>query len=213
MAQNKKKVLFATTNSAKVQRLKNFIKDIDVDILSFKDLDYTIVEPSEDAENGVEIAKLKAKHYFDHLKEKVPVITQDDTFFLEGVSEEDNPGIDTKSPVIKKFGVFNDENSVRYYSELAAKYGGEIPFQFRYGHALCDGTHLEGKSSTLSGVLVADHKKTWTPNYPLNAVMRVLVHGEWKYYEDLTPEEQAEADHELGASVSYLLKKYIISSN
>jgi hypothetical protein len=179
------------------------------EILSFKDLDYTIPKPIENALDAVEIAKLKAKYYWENLKVKMPIITQDDTFFLENVSDKDNPGIDTKVPVIKRFGIFNDENSVKYYIELAKKYGGEIPFKFKYGHALADENVLEGRASSLPGILVSTPKLPIIQNYPLNSLIKIKVNEVWKYYGDLTEDERLQSEHELAESVTYLIKKYI----
>ncbi|MDE2101246.1 MAG: hypothetical protein KGL39_28630 [Patescibacteria group bacterium] len=199
------KILFATTNLAKVSRVKNLLDREDIDLLSLRDLPYSMPEPIEEAKNGVKIAELKAKHYWDNLEDKLRVLTQDDTLFLSGVSVEDNPGASIKNAVIKSFGVFNDENCVKYYAKLAAKYGGEIPLQFRYGHALYDGVIMKSSPSSLDGVLVADAKDTWTPNYPLNAVMKVNIGGVMKYYEDLTDEERVVADSNLSKSIHKLL--------
>jgi hypothetical protein len=199
------KILFATTNPAKVSRIKNLLDKGDIELLSLRNLPYSIPEPIESAEDGIKIAELKAKYYWDNLEDKLCVLTQDDTLFLSGVSAEDNPGASIKDAVIKSFGVFNDENCVKYYANLAAKYGGEIPLQFKYGHALYDGVVMKSSPSSLDGVLVADAKDTWTPNYPLNAVMKVNIGGVMKYYEDLTDEEKVAADINLSKSIHKLL--------
>ena len=54
-------IIFATTNKAKVQGLKDLTTDIPVTWMSFTDLDYTISEPEETGNDGAENAEIKAK--------------------------------------------------------------------------------------------------------------------------------------------------------
>lgn len=114
-----KKVLFATTNNNKISRLKNFLKDIEIEIISLSDLTYQINEVKETGETPVEIAINKAKYYYDNLKEKMPVITQDDTIEFLGVTELTSPRLTIKNLVIETFGEFNDDFAFKYYTNLA----------------------------------------------------------------------------------------------
>jgi inosine/xanthosine triphosphate pyrophosphatase family protein len=103
-----KKVLFATTNKNKIVRLKNFLRDTDLEIISLSDLNYKIDEPEEIGKNPIEIAQNKASYYWENLVDKVPVIAQDDTIEFLGVPELKSPRLSIKSPVIKMYGEFND---------------------------------------------------------------------------------------------------------
>ena len=107
------KILFASTNSNKFDRIKKFMNRDDIEWLSLTDLKLEIPEPEETGESGVENAEIKAKYYFEHLDEKIPVLTQDDTIDLSGVRGEENPGASIKEPVIKKYGEFNENNAYK----------------------------------------------------------------------------------------------------
>jgi len=147
-------VLFATTNKNKVNRIKKLINKNNINLISLADLDYQIDEPEENGKDGVENAIIKAKYYFEKLKVKIPVLTQDDTLFLSGVSEEDNPKKDIKLPVVKKYGQFTDEFAYQYYSNLVRKYNPKYLYmEFKYGHAICGENFLEGSESSLPGLL------------------------------------------------------------
>lgn len=200
-------ILFASTNQNKVNRIRKLIKDdIDINLISLSDLDYKIEEPEENGKDGIENSIIKARHYFDKLKIKVPVLTQDDTLFLSGVSEEDNPGKDIKLPVIKKYGQFTDDYAYQYYSDLVKKYNKEyLDFEFRYGHAICYNNFLEGSPSVLPGRLYAQINSTKTPGYFISDIMKVRINNDWEYYANLSDEELINQDKDIKRSINNLL--------
>lgn len=201
-----KKILFATTNKQKVRRL-SFLTP--VKLLSLSDLPYEIIAPKEVGEDALDIAILKARYYWKSLKEKIPVITQDDTLKLE-VSPEDDPGNSIKEPVVKRYGEFNDTNAIKYYSDLSKKYGGTIPMYFEYGHAIClsDGEEMiKARKSKLAGQLVVEpHENETTKGYFLAALMQVKIDGKWKYYSELNEMELISCDSGIAESLAKILK-------
>lgn len=159
-------ILIATTNQNKVDRIKRLFKKNSFNFLSLSDLNYEIKDPEENGKDGVENALIKAKYYFNKLKVKIPVLTQDDTLFIFGVSKELNPQKDIKLPVIKKYGKFTDEFAYQYYSDLVKKYDKEfLNLEFHYGHAICNKNLLEGSGSILPGRLYSQVNLTKTPGY------------------------------------------------
>jgi inosine/xanthosine triphosphate pyrophosphatase family protein len=144
-----KKLLIATTNNNKVSRIKRLLVDAPVEIMSLNDLPKQIPEPAETAGSGVEIAAQKALGYVEHVDDSLIVLTQDDTIAFEGVDDVDNPGPFIKEPVKSKYGEFTDENALKYYTDLAKKYGGTVPMVFRYGHAIAYKTKTERRRVTI----------------------------------------------------------------
>lgn len=133
----KEKLVIATTNKNKIDRIKKILKEQNFDIVSFSDIiKDNIEEPLEYAETGLDNALEKAIYYVNYLKKNTLVITQDDTIELIGVEEQDEPKGHIKKPVVDKYGEFTDELAAKYYSDLANKYGGTIPMVFKYGHAV-----------------------------------------------------------------------------
>jgi hypothetical protein len=199
-----KKILFATTNKNKVKRMKNFLGKIPYEIISLTDINQEIKEPPELGVDGVEIAKLKAYYYFSVLNEKIPVVTQDDTLNLYDIPESEIVRNSIKKPVVDAFGDFNDKSALRFYTQIANKYGGEVKMSFEYGHGFCDGNVLKASPSTLQGKLVSVPSKIFEPGYFLTAIVKVGVGDEWKYISELSNEEYAIADKDLKKSVKYL---------
>lgn len=206
-----KKILVATTNKNKVERIKKlFTKEIEnkeVEFFSMNDVNYKIPEPEENGSDYLENAKIKAGYYYQNLTEKIAVLSQDDSIFLEGVAIDENPGKDIKAPVIKKYDVFNDENAYKYYQELFNKYGGILNIEFRYGFAMATEGGLFAEKATLSGRVLGVISAKRTPGYFLADMMQVLENNKWEYYNSLTTEQLIKQDHSIREAILKLIKE------
>lgn len=201
-----KKIIFTTTNNNKINRIKALFDINDLEISSFQNLDYKIEEPAETGFDGLENAVLKFRYYFANLKKKIPVLAQDDTLFLSGVSDEDNPKKDIKQPVIKKYGVFTDENAYKYYQGLFNKYGGSLLVEFRYGFALTPFENVTyAERATIKAIATSKISKKRTPGYFLSDMMLVNIDGVQKYYNELTKEELIKIDEDIKNAISKLI--------
>ena len=208
------KILIATTNENKVNRIKKLLSELDYEILSLKEIKKEIPEAKETANTPEGIAIEKALHYVNYLPENTLVLTQDDTIKLKGISEEDDPKLSIKEPVRKKYGKFTDELAATYYSELATKYGGTIPVTFNYGHAIAIKTKADrnitkviGASSKLEVRLVNNiHKLETSSGYFLEALIEANINGNWIPYNDLDEKTLIQLDNDLYNSITYLLE-------
>lgn len=89
-----------------------------------------------------------------------------------------------------KYGDFTDDNAIKYYTDLAKKYGGTIPMTFRYGHAIAykaktdrQRIKIVASSSELPARLVSTPRKPeLMPGYFLSSIMQLNINGEWIYY-------------------------------
>ena len=200
------KVLFASTNKQKLKRLSLLTS---TKLVSLASLSYSIPEAKEIGDDALAISIVKARHYWNGLKIKMPVLTQDDTLKME-VKDEDDPGNHIKAPVVEKYGEFTDDNALLYYTDMAKKYGGIIPMYFEYGHALCFEDNgelmLRAGSSKLTGRIVADPRENEsTKGYFLSAIMQVKIKEKWKYYSELSPKELVTTDSGILESLKKLL--------
>lgn len=194
-----KRILIATTNPGKIMTAKKILEKLGYRGLSFSDLGISLAEPEETRASAEEIAVEKALGYARQFKD-FPVLARDDTTSLIGISEEDDPKNHTKEFIARKAGEFSDENGVKVFSELAEKYGGEIPFRFDFGFALA--WHMGEEIGVVSGLattgtekvkIVSEASPARVPGFCFAPVMKVLVNGEWKYDVELTDEESWEA--------------------
>lgn len=210
------KIVVGTTNQSKIMRLQKLLHT-DIDLIPINNL-FHGEEAPENLSSADFIAAEKALYYLDKIDKKYPVLTQDDTLFLHDIKDSEQPGRSIKAPVIKKYGEFNTENAVRYYTELAAKHGGSIPIEFRYGHSLAFASNLSDNKpgifsftaqSTLKGILVTTPKNLDKfQDYFLAAIMVCEVAGKQKYYSELTDDELVCIDNDIKKSLHLLLADY-----
>ena len=205
---NTKKILFATTNTNKVQRIKNLISDTGINLLTLKDLDFEIEEPIETGKSVVEIAKNTAIYYYKKIDGLYGVLAQDDGMdFFGNVESNEDPGSCIKASVVDRYGVFNIENAIKYYSNLAKKYGGEIDFAFRYGHAYIDKMGVKTDSSILFAKLVdTPYKIEQVGKYPLRALTKIKIGDNYKYSADMTLQEGIYSDNDLKRALKQVLR-------
>jgi XTP/dITP diphosphohydrolase len=131
-----KRILLATTNKGKLHDVKEILKDMDLEILSFLDFDgYPDVE--ETGKTFLENAELKAKAAFE--KYKIPSIGDDSG--LESFQLNGEPGIysaryagedadDEKNnlKLIKKLSTLPEPHYGRFYCAAVFYYGKDIKF-------------------------------------------------------------------------------------
>ena len=125
------KVLFATTNPAKIKRYAKKLKEKNIEVLTIKDLGINL-KPEETGKNAIENAYIKAKTYYD--KTKIPTIGMDDCLFIEGISEEEQPGTNVRRVNGKRL---NDEEMIEHYTKLVKKYGNKLTAKWVYGMVVC----------------------------------------------------------------------------
>ena len=83
------KVLFATTNPAKIEKYAEKLKEKNIEVLTIKDLGINL-KPEETGKNAIENAYIKAKAYYK--KTKITTIGMDNNLYIEELPEEKQPG-------------------------------------------------------------------------------------------------------------------------
>jgi hypothetical protein len=210
-----RKLVIATTNINKIKRLSALLAGRGLEILSLANFDTNFEEPSESLNSPEAIAAQKALYYVSKLPKGVLVLTQDDALTFNDVAAKDDPKNHIKQPVEQKYGSFTDENAIRYYTELARKYGGTIDATFHYGHALvvrkdnARGTIslTAGKSQRAIRVVDRVNKPETVKGYFLAAISECQIDGKWVFYNDLTDEQSVIADSDLKQSIVALLER------
>ena len=111
------KVLFATSNPAKVRNYKEELLKYGIELLTLKDIDIHI-HVEENGKNAIENAYIKAKAYYDELR--IPTIGMDNNLFIESIPDELQPGVFVRRINGKEL---NDDEMIKYYSNLVKEYG------------------------------------------------------------------------------------------
>ena len=127
------KVLFATTNPAKIKKYAEKLKKNNIEVLTIKDLGINL-KPEETGKNAIENAYIKAKTYYD--KTKITTIGMDNNLYIEKLPEEKQPGTHVRRVNGKEL---NDEEMIEYYCNLVKEYGGKLKAKWVYGMVIYDG--------------------------------------------------------------------------
>ena len=177
------KVLFATTNPAKIRRYAEKLKERNIEVLTIKDLGINL-KPEETGKNAIENAYIKAKTYYDATN--ITTIGMDNNLFIEGLPEEKQPGTYVRRVNGKEL---NDDEMIEYYCDLVKEYGGELTAKWVYGMVIYDGKEAKEYSWSKSHFYLVDKPcKKRNPGYPLDS-MSIMPECN-KYFVDLTEEDR-----------------------
>ena len=127
------KVLFATTNPAKVEKYKEALKEKDIEIITLKDLNLDL-HVEETGKNCIENALIKAKAYYEATR--IVSIGMDNTLFIEELPEEKQPGTHVRRINGKEL---TDEEMIEYYTNLVKENGGRLTAKWVYGMVIYNG--------------------------------------------------------------------------
>ena len=176
------KVLFATTNLAKVRKYKNALEDKGIELITINDLDFKL-PIDENGKNAIENAYIKAKAYYDITK--LPTIGMDNSLFIDELSNEKQPG----THVRRVNGTeLTDEEMIEYYTNLVKEYGGKLTAKWVYGMVLCNEKGAKQYTWNKSNFYLVDKPcSKRNPGYPLDSISVMPENN--KYWLELTEEE------------------------
>ncbi len=180
------KILYGTGNPAKLDSMRRRLAEFDIEIIGLKDLDMPIPEVVEDGKTPLENAEKKALDYYEALG--IPVFSCDSGLYLEGVTEEEQPGIHVRT-IGGKY--LSDEEMLEHYTGLAKKYGN---LTARYCNAIClvmDSEHVYKameESMASEPFIITDKPHAFRKKgFPLDSISIDIKSG--KYYYDLENNE------------------------
>lgn len=177
------KVLFATTNPAKIKRYAKKLKERNIEVLTINDLGINL-KPEETGKNVIENAYIKAKTYYDATQ--ITTIGMDNGLLIEGLSEEKQPGTHVRRVNGKEL---TDEEMIEYYTNLVKEYGKKLTAKWIYGMVIYDGKEVKEYSWSRGHFYFVDtpcNKRN--PGYPLDSISIMPECN--KYFVELTQEDR-----------------------
>ena len=179
------KVLFATTNPAKIKKYVDKLKEKDIEILTIKDLGINL-KPEETGKNAIENAYIKAKTYYD--KTKIISIGMDNNLYIEGLPDEKQPGTHVRRINGKEL---NDEEMIEHYTKLVKENGGNLKAKWVYGMVVCSDKGTAQFSWTKDHFYFVDKPcEKINRGYPLDSISIIPEFN--KYLAELTDKEKEE---------------------
>lgn len=178
-----KKILFATTNPAKVRKYKKALEEKGIELITIKDLDVKL-DIDENGKDAIENAYIKAKTYYDATK--IPTIGMDNNLFIEELPKEKQPGTHVRRINGKEL---SDEEMIKYYTNLVKEYGGKLTAKWVYGMVICNENRIEKYSWNKDHFYFVDTPcKKRNPGYPLDSIS--IMPEINKYFVELTKEDK-----------------------
>ena len=118
-------LIYGTTNKAKIDFMKRRVEPLGIEVLSLTDVDGPKLDIAENGSSPLENAKIKALAYYATLK--TPVFSCDSGLYINGLDDSRQPGINIRG----QDDYMDDAEAVRYYSALAAEFGGSMTAQYK----------------------------------------------------------------------------------
>lgn len=178
-----KKVLFATTNPAKVGKYKKALEEKGIELITINDLDFKL-NINENGKNAIENAYIKAKTYYDATK--ISTIGMDNCLFIEELPEENQPGTHVRRVNGKEL---TDDEMIEYYTNLVKQYGGKLTAKWVYGIVIYNGKETKEYSWNKSHFYFVDKPcEKRNPGYPLDSISIMPEFN--KYFVELKEEDK-----------------------
>ncbi len=177
------KVLFATTNPAKVSKYKKELKEKGIELITINDLDIKL-NIEESGKDAIENAYIKAKTYYEATK--IPTIGMDNSLFIEELPKEKQPGTHIRRVNGKEL---TDEEMIEYYTNLVKEYGDKLTAKWVYGMVIFKENEVEQYSwSKDHFYFVSKPSEKRNPGYPLDSIS--IMPEVNKYFLELTEEDK-----------------------
>ena len=177
------KLLFGTSNLAKLSVMKHRLEKMDIELIGLNDLKAA----GKSIPEVLETARLKAFAYYEAFQ--MPVFSCDSGLYFDNVPNEVQPGIHVRNVNGK---CLSDQEMMEYYTGLVRQYGNLIA---RYRNAICfvmDEKHIyEAMDSSLDSekFILTDkpHSAIRKKGFPLDSMSIDMKSN--KYYYDLAADE------------------------
>ena len=177
------KLLYGTTNQAKLDSMRRLTAPLGIEILGLRDLKLPIPNVEESGRDPLENARIKAETYYRAFG--MPVFSCDSGLYFEELSEAEQPGLH-----VRRVGgtELTDEEMIEHYASLAEAHGGKITGRYRNAiYFILDGEHhyssMDMSIATEPFVLVAKPHEKRVKGFPLDSLSVDIPTG--KYYYDL----------------------------
>lgn len=203
------KIVLGTSNPAKKEMIESILAPAGIKVISVSDLGVKL-DIEEDGRTPQENARKKALAYARVLQE--PVLSIDNSLYLEGLPPEEQPG-----PYVRripgKTGRPSDQELLEYYLDIIRRLGNEVNgyWEFAIAVAYPDGTLYEG-------TVISPRKFVSRPStivlegYPLESIQVDPETG--RYISEMTKEERASFWRRLlGKEIRKILEGHIVSTS
>ncbi|MBP9478579.1 MAG: hypothetical protein KBF12_08155 [Sebaldella sp.] len=202
-----KKLLLGTTNKSKIITVKSASEGLEFEFLNLKDFGIENYDVEETGKSEKENAVIKAVEYYRI--SKTPVLSIDTGLYLEGLSEEKQPGVFVRRMVSEKA---TDREMTDYYKKMIKSLGGSVigKWKIAYCFVKSENEKLIYEVET-SRTFVEKESKIYTEGYPLASIQ---IDNELnKYVSEITNKEKRDLDNSYSKEVRKILENIYLNLN
>ena len=197
------KLLYGTTNKAKITVMENAVGDLRIELISLNDLNCELPVIVENGKTPLKNAEIKARAYYEAFH--MPVFSCDSGLYFDELSDEEQPGIHVRRVNGREL---SDEEMTGYYASLARKHGGKLTGRYRNAiyFILDENSHyfsMDMSIATEPFMLVSTPHPKRVEGFPLDSLSKDMKTGE--YYYDL---EEREVSTNVEEGLRCFLKRY-----
>ncbi len=120
------KILYGTTNQAKLNFMNRIVKPLGIELVGLYDFDQPIPKADETGSNPLENAIIKARIYYEAYK--MPVFSCDSGLYFDGVEDALQPGTHIRRVNGKEL---SDEEMIVYYSNFAKQFNNQLLARYK----------------------------------------------------------------------------------
>lgn len=194
------KVLFATTNPAKIEAYRGALEERGIEVVTLADLEVNL-EVEETGKDVLENAGLKARAYAEATG--LPTVAMDNGLWIEAVEGDEQPGVEVRRVAGERL---DDEAMIEYYSRVIARYGGRLAAKWQFGIAVCAKGDVAQYLWERDGFeLVAQPCVARRPGYPLDSVS-VMPTGEYVAERQLGKDDNGERSGEAEEVAEFVVR-------
>ena len=177
------RILYGTTNQAKLDSMKRITKVLGIEIIGLKDVNQPLPHIEESGKNPLENAKMKAEAYYKAFS--MPVFSCDSGLYFDNIEEKLQPGTHIRRVNGKEL---TDEEMIEYYSGLAKSHDDRLIGRYRNAiyFILDDETQFFSMDKSLETepfMLVSKPHEKRIKGFPLDSISVDLASE--KYYYDI----------------------------
>ena len=196
------KLLYGTTNKAKITVMENAVRDLGIELISLNDLNCELPVIVENGKTPLENAEIKARAYYEAFR--MPVFSCDSGLYFDELSDEEQPGIHVRRVNGREL---SDEEMTKYYASLARKHGGKLTGRYRNAiyFILDEKSHYSSMDMSIATepfMLVSTPHPKRVEGFPLDSLSKDMKTGE--YYYDLE-------EREVSSNVEEGLKDFFVN--
>ena len=181
------KILYGTTNKAKIQVMKNAVASLDIELIGLGDIEGELPNIIENGKTPLENAEIKARAYYEAFH--MPVFSCDSGLYFDELQENEQPGLHVRRVNGKEL---TDDEMIQYYGTLAEQHEGKITGRYRNAiYFILDENHhyssMDMSIATEPFALVTKPHSKRVEGFPLDSLSIDIPTG--KYYYDLDIKE------------------------